>query len=130
MKRLWIAMAMLAPVSVSAQTAPAEEPMTLGQFLAQWDEAQKAGVMARMSPDTHAAMRAIQRGTMRYRVLVETDKELGRPPRSCPPPLGTGKLNTNDIIPKLKALPAADHAKPFEEALIPILHSLYPCPAP
>ena len=132
MKRLWIAMAMLAsvpaPAPADAQTAPAETPMTLGQFLTHWDEAQKAGVMAKMSPDTRAAMRAIQRGAMRYRVMVETDKEMGRPPRSCPPPIGTAKLSSQDIIPKLKALPKADHAKPFEDVLIPILYDLYPCP--
>lgn len=111
------------------QAAPAEVPLTLGQFLAHWDAANKAGVMVRMSPDARAAMRAMQRGTMRYRVMVETDKAVGRPPRSCPPPPGTAKLSTDDVVPQLKALPAADHAKPFEEALMPILERLYPCPA-
>lgn len=121
------------PCDQSASLLPPaapEQPMTVGQFLAHWEEAQKAGPMARMSPDTRAATRAIGRGAARYRQMIDTDNAAGRPPRSCPPPRGTAKLSSNDVVPKLKALPVSDHAKPFEEALIPVLDSLYPCPAP
>lgn len=114
--------------SLPPSTAP-EQPMTVGQFLAHWEEAQKAGPMARMSPDTRAATRAIGRVAGRYRQMIDADNAAGRPPRSCPPPRGTARITSDDVVPKLKALPVSDHAKPFEEALIPVLDSLYPCPA-
>lgn len=113
-----------------AQAEPAADaPMTLGQFLTHWEEAQKTGLMIRMSPDARAATRAMQRGTTRYRQMLDADKAAGRPPRSCLPPPGQAELSSDDLIPKLKALPASDHAKPLDEALIPVLDSLYPCPA-
>lgn len=111
------------------QGAPAEPPLTLGQFLALWDTGRQAGVMARMSPEARTAARALRDGARRYRARVEADKAAGRPPQSCPPPRGSAQLRSDDVIPKLEALPASDHAKPFETVLIPLLDSLYPCPA-
>jgi hypothetical protein len=141
-KRFWIIAGMLALAPSGAQAmavaerlaknatqAAAEESMTLGQFLMHWDEVQKAGVMARLSPDAGAVTRAVMRGAARYRQMVEADRAAGRSPRSCPPPPDTGKFDSTDVIPRLKALPVNDRAKPFDEALIPILHSLRPCAA-
>lgn len=125
MKRFWIIAGMLALAPSGAQAmavaermakgatqAAAEESMTLGQFLMHWDEVQKAGVMARLSPDAGAVTRAVMRGTARYRQMIEADHAAGRPPRSCPLP-DTGKLESTDLSPRLKALPVNDHAKPL-----------------
>jgi hypothetical protein len=90
-----------------ALTVPvAGHAMSVAEFLGKADEMKSRGMMAMFSSDVGLLKAEIASAATAYRADLAT----GKPPRSCPPPKGTAKLDSDALIANFRTVPAAQRA--------------------
>ena len=85
----------------------AAHAMTVAEFLGKADALQARGVMAMFSSDIALLKTEIISASTAYRA----DVDAGRPPRSCPPPKGTVKTSSDELLTAFRTVPAAERTK-------------------
>ena len=108
--------------------ATAAEATTVGEFLARWQRIQSLGQMAQLDPDLRRLADEVGTTVKAYRGAVEQSAAAGKP-RSCPPPAGEAKFDSDGLVAYLQALPPARQDGALEDAIYAYLDESYPCPA-
>ena len=85
----------------------AAQAMTVAEFLGKADALQARGFTAMFSSDIGLLKNEIKSASTAYRA----DVAAGRPPRSCPPPLGTVKTSSDELLAAFRTVPAVDRTK-------------------
>lgn len=116
MKRLWVAAAALCIVAIPA------EAMTVAAFLAKAKAVKARGMMAMGSADLKALQDEMVRVAKAYRASPAS-----RPPQSCPPPPGQGKMSGPEFIAELEKIPVAQRGMSMDAAFAAIMKRKYPC---
>jgi hypothetical protein len=93
-----LAMLVMLPVSASA--------MSVGDFLGKADALKAKGIAAMFSSDIGLLKAEVTNAAASYRAEVAA----GKPPRSCPPPKGTVKMDSDELIANFRTIPAAQRA--------------------
>jgi hypothetical protein len=91
--------ASLMPVAANA--------MTVADFLGKADALQARGFTAMFSSDIGLLKEEIKSASTAYRA----DVDAGRPPRSCPPPKGTVKTSSDELLAAFRTIPVVDRPK-------------------
>jgi hypothetical protein len=81
----------------------AAHAMTVADFIGKADALQAKGIAAMFSSDVGLLKAEIASASAAYRA----DIVAGKPPRSCPPPQGTVKLGSDELLANFRAIPAA-----------------------
>ena len=114
--------ALLLPVA--AQAAPA---MTVNTFLAKVKALQAQGMLAMTSSDLPLVRDEIKGDAAAYRAQIEADKAAGKPPRACPPPPGTAKIDAGTLLTEFGAIPPAKRGVSVKAAFYAMMDRRYPC---
>lgn len=108
----------------------AANAMSVAEFLAKTDALQAKGVLALGSPDIGLLRDDIASASDAYRAGLAKQVAAGRKPSSCPPPKGTAKITSDDIIASFRAIPAGQRAKmSTKAAFAAFMTKRYPCKA-
>lgn len=91
------ALALMLPVAANA--------MSVAEFLGKADALQAKGMMAMFSSDIGALKAEIMSAGTAYRA-----DPASKPPRSCPPPKGTVKTSSDELLASFRTIPAAQRA--------------------
>ncbi len=70
--------------------------MTVDEFLTKAAALKAKGMAAAMSPDLGLLRGEIKTAADAYRADIDADKAAGGKPRSCPPPKGQAKIDSDD----------------------------------
>lgn len=106
----------------------AAQAMTVDEFLAKAAALQAKGVGAMMSPDLGLLRTEIRTAADSYRADVDSRKAAGKPPRSCPPPKGQAKVDSNTLIASFQTIPAGKRSMSVKTAFYSFMDKRYPCP--
>ena len=121
--RFWLRSLVLAcallPVAVQA--------MTVETFLAKADALKAKGLLSIGSSDIALLRQEVMTASDAYRARLAADAVAGRKPTSCPPPRGTAKISSNDILAEFKALPPAKRKISVQTAFSAMMERRYPC---
>ena len=95
-------------IAVSMALAPvAAHAMTVAEFLGKAETLQARGVMAMFSSDIGLLKSELKSASVAYRA----DVAAATSPRSCPPPLGTVKTSSDELLSAFRAVPVAERTK-------------------
>jgi hypothetical protein len=112
------ALALMVPVAASA--------MTVADFLSKADALKAKGMMAMLSSDVGLLKAEIQTAAAAYR----SDVAAGKPPTSCPPPKGSAKMSSDELIANFRTIPAAQQkATSVRAAFANYMAKRFPCKA-
>lgn len=103
--------------------------MTVSEFLAKADALKAQGVLALASPDVGLLRQEIMKASDAYRAGLAAQVAAGKKPSSCPPPKGTAKVTSDDIIKEFKSLPPARQKASVKDAFAAFMTKRYPCKA-
>jgi hypothetical protein len=102
----------------------AAQAMSVAEFLGKAEALQSRGMMAMFSPDIGLLKAEIKSASIAYRA----DVAAGRPPRSCPPPPGTVKTSSDELLAAFRTLPAAERTKlSVRAAFASYMAKRFPC---
>ncbi len=124
MRKMIIGLAMLAALAPVAAQA-----MTVSEFLAKADALKAKGVLALASSDIGLLRQEIASASDAYRAGLAAQVAAGKKPSSCPPPKGTAKITSDDIIANFKSLPPARQKANVKDAFAAFMTKRYPCKA-
>lgn len=124
MRKMMIGLAMLAALAPVAAQA-----MTVSEFLAKADALKAKGVLALASSDIGLLRQEIASASDAYRAGLAAQVAAGKKPSSCPPPKGTAKITSDDIIANFKSLPATRQKANVKDAFAAFMTKRYPCKA-
>ncbi len=114
----------LVPASAFAQA------MSVATFLAKADALEKKGMLALMSSDVGLLKAEVQNSSKLYRAQIDGDKAAKRPAHSCPPPKGTVKMSSDELIAYYRSIPVAQRAATSTKAgFYGLMKKRYPCPS-
>ena len=117
--------AILPPAALSAPPASA---ISAGQFLARAEPLMKKSKMAVLvSSDARQLMRILGDAAQRNRARLEADRAAGRPVTTCLPAKGKAAVDANELLAYLRALPAAQRSRSFDDAFAGYTARKYPC---
>ncbi len=101
--------------------------MTVEAFLAEAKALPAKGARATRAPNFSTIRAEIKAAAQSYRDQVEADRVAGRPPRSCPPPLGKARIDARALVADLEAIPLARRSQDVATAFAAIMQRRYPC---
>ena len=110
---------LLAPVAAQA--------MTVNEFLAKSSALQAKGFAAMVSPDLTLLRNEIKTAATAYRADLDADQAAHRKPRSCPPPKGQAKVDSDTLMASFKAMPPAKRTMSVKDAFYGVMDKRYPC---
>lgn len=117
-------------VAVCAIVPVTAHAMSVAEFLAKTDALQAKGPLALASSDLPLLRNEISIASDAYRAGLAREVAAGRKPSSCPPPKGTAKVTSDDIIAAFRAIPAGQRAKmSTKTAFAAFMTKRYPCKA-
>jgi hypothetical protein len=98
--------------------------MTVAEFLGKAEKLQARGMMAMFSSDIGLLKAEIKGASVAYRADVAT----GKPPQSCPPPLGTVKTSSDELLAAFRTVPVAERTRlSVRAAFSNYMAKRYPC---
>jgi len=106
----------------------AAQAMTVAEFLAKAAALKAKGVAAMMSPDIGLLRTEVTSAAEAYRAEVEADKAAGRKARSCPPPKGQARIDSNTLIGSFQTIPEGKRGMSVRAAFYSFMDKRYPCP--
>ena len=118
-----IRMAALAFMLVPA----AAQAMTVNEFLAKTAALQAKGFSAMISPDLTLVRDEIKAAATAYRAELDAAQAAHRKPRSCPPPKGQAKVDSNTLIASFRTIPPAKRSMSVKTAFYSFMDKRYPC---
>jgi hypothetical protein len=116
-------------IAVAAPALAANE-MTAGQFLAKAEPLLKKNKMALMfSGEARKLIGVLGHAAQNNRARLEADKRAGRTVDTCLPEKGKAKVNANELLAHIRAMPPAQKAQSFDSAFASYTAKKYPCRA-
>ena len=103
------------------------QAMTVNEFLAKTTALQAKGFAAMMSPDLTLLRNEIKTAATAYRAEIDTAQAAHRKPRSCPPPKGQAKVDSDTLMASFKAIPPAKRTMSVKAAFYGFMDKRYPC---
>jgi hypothetical protein len=98
--------------------------MSVADFLAKADALKARGFTAMFSSDLALLKAEIASASTSYRA----DVEAGKPPRTCAPPKGTVKMDSDELIANFRTIPAAQrNATSVRAAFANYMAKRFPC---
>lgn len=117
----------LACVAAPALAAP---EMTAGEFLRRAEPMlRKSKAALVFSGEARKLMGTLGQAAERNRARLDSDKAAGRKLATCLPPKGKAKVNANELLAHIRAMPPAQKAQSFDSAFASFTAKKYPCPA-
>jgi hypothetical protein len=116
-----VAVLALMAVPVAAQA------MTVNEFLAKTSALQAKGFAGMMSPDLTLLRNEIKTAATAYRAELDASQAAHRKPRSCPPPKGQAKVDSDTLMASFKAIPPAKRTISVKAAFYGFMDKRYPC---
>lgn len=121
MRRLFLAAGGLMLVAVPAQA------MSVAEFLAKVNALKAKGAMAMFSPDIGLLKQEIEGASVAYRSDLAAAAAAGKRPGSCPPPKGTVKMGSNELIAEFEKIPPAQRSVSVKDAFAAMMARRFPC---
>lgn len=119
--------AFAAVVAVTLAT-PAYADMSVSTFMGKADALKAKGVLAMMSSDVSLLQTEMKAAFAAYRSDVDAAVAAKRPPPSCPPPKGSAKISSDEVVADFRTIPAAQQAKiSVKTAVYAMMKKRYPC---
>ena len=118
---IWGALALLV-LPVAAQA------MTVDEFLTKAAALKAKGMAAMMSSDLGLLRGEIKAAGDSYRTEIDSAKASGAKPRSCPPPKGQAKIDSDTLIASFQTIPARKRMMSVKTAFYSFMDKRYPCP--
>jgi hypothetical protein len=113
---------------VLLSAVPASAEMSVATFLTKADALKAKGMMALMSSDIGLLKKEVQSAGVAYRSQIDSDKAAKRPPHSCPPPKGTVKMGSEELIGHFRGIPAAQRPNvSVKTAFYGMMKKKFPC---
>ena len=106
----------------------AAQAMTVDEFLAKATALKAKGLAAMMSPDLGLLRGEVKTASKSYRTEIESAKAAGKQPRSCPPPKGQAKVDSDTLLTSFQTIPAAKRGMSVKTAFYSFMDQRYPCP--
>ena len=106
----------------------AAQAMTVDEFLAKAAALKAKGMAAMMSPDLGLLRTEVKTAGESYRAEIDAAKAAGKAPRSCPPPKGQAKIDSNTLITSFQTIPPARRTMSVKTAFYSFMDKRYPCP--
>lgn len=106
----------------------AAQAMTVDEFLAKAAALKAKGMAAMMSSDLGLLRGEVTTAAEAYRAQIDADKAAGRKPRSCPPPKGQARIDSNTLIASFQTLPEGKRGISVKTAFYSFMDKRYPCP--
>jgi len=101
--------------------------MTVNEFLAKTAALQAKGFSAMLSPDLSLLRNEVKAAATAYRADLDAAQAAHRKPRSCPPPKGQAKVDSNTLMASFQAIPPARRTMSVKEAFYGFMDKRYPC---
>ena len=105
----------------------AAQAMTVNEFLAKTAALQAKGFSAMLSPDLNLVRDEIKTAATAYRAELDAAQAAHRKPRSCPPPKGQAKVDSNTLMASFQAIPPAKRSMSVKAAFYGFMDKRYPC---
>ena len=116
-----VLMAVASPVLAAGQ-------ITAGQFLTRAQPLLKKNKMALMfSGEARKLVGILGQAAQSNRTRLEAEKAAGRKVDTCLPEKGKAKVNANDLLAHIRAMPPAQKAQTFDAAFASYIAKKYPC---
>lgn len=119
--------AMIGMIALAALVPGMASAMTVSEFLAKADALKAKGLLAIGSSDIALLRQEIATASDAYRAGLAKEVAAGKKPSSCPPPKGTAKIGSDDIINEFRSLPAAKRKRTVNAAFAAFMTKRYPC---
>lgn len=104
--------------------------LTAGQFLARAEPLLKKNKMSLMfSGEARKLVGILGRAAQNNRARLDADRVAGRKVDTCLPEKGKAKVNANDLLAHIRAMPPAQKAQSFDTAFASYTARKYPCRA-
>ena len=103
------------------------QAMTVNEFLAKADALKAKGFSAMLSPDLSLVRDEIKAAATAYRAEIDAAQAAHRKPRSCPPPKGQAKVDSNTLMASFQAIPPAKRSMSVKAAFSMFMDKRYPC---
>ncbi|QDX27620.1 hypothetical protein FPZ54_17475 [Sphingomonas suaedae] len=124
LRPLILALALVALPAAAQDLSPST--VTLGQFLVKVDEVEARGAQAD-DPELLEVTSLMGAVASSYRQRLVDIAASGQAAPACPPPPGKAVLDSDIIIPKLKALPTDQRDRSLQNAMWEVMDALFPC---
>ena len=119
---------MIKAAALALVLAPvAAEAMTVSEFLAKTSALQAKGFAAMVSPDLTLLRDEIKTAATAYRSELDAAQAAHRKPRSCPPPKGQAKVDSDTLMAAFRAIPPARRTMSVKAAFYGFMDKTYPC---
>lgn len=115
--------------AIAVLVPAAAQAMSVAEWLAKADALKAKGVFAVGSPDIALLGDEVKAAGAAYRAGLAKQIAAGKKPSSCPPPVGTAKITSDDIIKDFKAIPVARQKQSVAQAWAAMMTRRYPCKA-
>lgn len=123
MRKPFIAMALAAIALPTVAQA-----MSVAEFLAKTDKLKAMGMMAMMSSDVGLLQNEVKTAGAAWRADVDAARAKGRTDLGCPPPKGQVKMDSDELIAVLRAVPKAQAATmSVKQAIYQYMRGRFPC---
>lgn len=110
------ALTLMLPVAANA--------MSVADFLGKADALKAKGMRAMFSSDIGLLKAEVQNAATAYRA----DVAAGKPPKSCPPPKGSAKMSSDELMANFRTIPAAQQkTTAVREAFYAMMTKRFPC---
>jgi len=119
---------MIKVAALALMLAPAAaQAMTVNEFLAKTSALQAKGFAAMVSPDLPVLRDEIKTAATAYRAELDAAQAAHRKPRSCPPPKGQAKVDSDTLMAAFRAIPPAKRTMSVKAAFYGFMDKSYPC---
>ena len=120
--------AVLVAAAATTFATPAYADMSVSTFLGKADALKSKGMFAMMSSDVGLLQTEMKAAFAAYRADVDAAVAAKRPPPGCPPPKGSAKISSDEVIADFRTVPAAQQAKiSVKTAVYAMMKKRYPC---
>lgn len=125
MKRFLFACLLAIFATAQAHAAPGD--MSVATFLEKADRLESRGPLALLSSDFGVVKREIEASADAYKTRIDSDKDAGRAPHSCPPEAG-GSLNSDELLAHFRSYPVAARSRTtVRRGFFDMMARRYPC---
>ncbi|MFA5988890.1 MAG: hypothetical protein WC803_04705 [Sphingomonas sp.] len=119
---------LLTAVALTAFALPsAAQAMTVADFLTKVQALKTKGIFAVGSADIGLLKKEVAAASDSYRAGLAAEMAAGRKASSCPPPKGTAKIGSSELIASFTAIPPAKRGISVKTAFAEMMRKRYPC---
>lgn len=112
----------------SVPAIAASQPITAGQFLARAEPLLKKSKMSLVfSGEARKLVAILGQAAQNNRARLDADKAAGRKIDTCLPEKGKARVNANELLAHIRAMPPAQKAQSFDAAFASYTAKKYPC---